>query len=160
MIQLTEVTQAQEIQIVRTLFDEYAAAIDIDLAFQNFEQERSHIADIYMPPTGALLLATYDGVPAGCVGVRKFDNRGCEMKRLYVRQKFRGLGIGKALCRSIIEKGRQLGYRSMFLDTLSTMVGALTLYGSLGFKKTAPYYHNPIPGAQYLLLRLDKLDNG
>ena len=110
-----------------------SVSIGIDLTFQNFEQELIHIAEIYTPPEGALLLAKQDAIPAGCVGLRKIDGRCCEMKRLYVRQKFRGKGIGNALCREIILKGRQLGYKEMFLDTLSTMLGAQTLYRAHGF---------------------------
>ncbi len=159
MCRLTEVTTTREIQVVRELFNEYAVSIGIDLTFQNFEQELIHIADIYTPPEGALLLAKQDGLPAGCVGLRKMEDRRCEMKRLYVRPKFRGKGLGKALCSRIILKGRQLGYKEMLLDTLSTMVDAQTLYRSHGFRETVPYYHNPLPEAQYMLLTLDESDN-
>ena len=159
MCRFIEVTTTRDIQVIRELFDEYALSIGIDLTFQNFEQELIHIADIYMPPEGALLLAKYDGIAAGCVGLRKFDDRRCEMKRLYVQPKFRGKGIGKALCSRIILKGRQLGYREMLLDTLSTMVDAQALYRAHGFRETVPYYHNPLPEAQYMLLSLDESDN-
>jgi ribosomal protein S18 acetylase RimI-like enzyme len=159
MCQLIEVTTSKDIQVVRELFDEYAVSIGIDLTFQNFEQELIHIADIYMPPEGSLLLAKQDGIPAGCVGLRKIEGRYCEMKRLYVRPKFRGMGLGKALCRRIIQKGRQLGYTKMLLDTLSTMMDAQALYRSHGFKDTVPYYHNPLPEAQYMQLTLDESEN-
>jgi putative acetyltransferase len=159
MCRFIEVTTTRDIQVIRELFDEYALSIGIDLTFQNFEQELIHIADIYTPPEGALLLAKHDGISAGCVGLRKFDDRRCEMKRLYVQPKFRGKGIGKALCSRIILKGRQLGYREMLLDTLSTMVDAQALYRAHGFRETVPYYHNPLPGAQYMLLSLDESDN-
>ena len=160
MCQVIEITKTEDIQTVRELFDEYADAIGIDLTFQNFEQEQLHIADIYMPPEGALLLAKHEGVQAGCVGLRRIDDRRCEMKRLYVRQRFRGQGIGNALCRKIIAKGSQRGYREMLLDTLSTMVDAQALYRAHGFKETVPYYHNPLPGAQYMRLKLDVSENG
>jgi len=160
MCNVIEVTKTKDISIIRELFDEYASYIGVDLTFQNFEQELSHLADIYMPPQGALLLAKEDGVPAGCVGLRKMDHRRCEMKRLYVRPAFRGKGLGKALCHKIILKGKQLGYREMLLDTLSTMVDAQALYRAHGFKETKPYYHNPLPEIQYMLLNLEQSDNG
>lgn len=159
MCRLIEVITSEDIQVIRELFDEYAVSIGIDLTFQNFEQELIHIADIYMPPDGALLLAKQDGIPAGCVGLRKMEARRCEMKRLYVRPEFRGKGLGKALCSRIILKGRQLGYREMLLDTLSTMTGAQALYRSHGFRETVPYYHNPLPEAQYMQLTLDESEN-
>ncbi|MDX2446690.1 MAG: GNAT family N-acetyltransferase [Desulfobacterales bacterium] len=160
MCQLIEVEKTEDIQTVRELFDEYAVAIGVDLTFQNFEQELIHIADMYMPPEGALLLAKHEGMPAGCVGLRRIDSLRCEMKRLYVRPTSRGKGLGKALCRKIILKGIQLGYREMLLDTLSTMISAQVLYRSHGFKETVPYYHNPLPEAQYFRLILDKSENG
>ena len=159
MCRLIEVITSEDIQVIRELFDEYAVSIGIDLTFQNFEQELIHIADIYMPPDGALLLAKQDGIPAGCVGLRKMEVRRCEMKRLYVRPVFRGKGLGKALFSRIILKGRQLGYREMLLDTLSTMTGAQALYRSHGFRETVPYYHNPLPEAQYMQLTLDESEN-
>jgi ribosomal protein S18 acetylase RimI-like enzyme len=82
------------------------------------------------------------------------------MKRLYVRPSFRGKCFGKKLCHGIILKGKQLGYREMLLDTLSTMTGAQALYRAHGFKETAPYYHNPLPEAQYMLLKLDEVEFG
>jgi ribosomal protein S18 acetylase RimI-like enzyme len=160
MLELKEVTRAQDVQIIRGLFDEYVAMLGIDLTFQKIEEEVAHISDIYMPPDGALLLAEHDDLPAGCVGLRKMDDRRCEMKRLYVRRQHQGRGIGKALCQNIIEKGRQLGYREMLLDTLVSMNSAQALYRSLGFKNIAPYYHNPLPGAEYMLLKLDTGENG
>ena len=159
MCRLIDVITSEDIQVIRELFDEYAVSIGIDLTFQGFEQELIHIADIYMPPDGALLLAKQDGIPAGCVGLRKMEGRRCEMKRLYVRPEFRGKGFGKALCSRIILKGRQLGYREMLLDTLSTMTGAQALYRSHGFRETVPYYHNPLPEAQYMQLTLDESEN-
>lgn len=160
MRQIIEVTETEDIQTVRQLFNEYAEAIGIDLTFQNFEEELLHIADIYMPPEGALLLAMHEGLPAGCVGLRRIDAHRCEMKRLYVRPTSRGKGLGNTLCRKIISKGCQLGYREMLLDTLSTMVGAQKLYRAHGFKETEPYYHNPLPAAQYFLLTLETSENG
>ena len=160
MCQLIEVSKTEDIQIVRELFGEYALAIDVDLTFQNFEQELIHIAEMYMPPKGALFLAKHDVTPAGCVGLRRINTRRCEMKRLYVRPTFRGKGIGNALCGKIISKGRQLGYREMLLDTLSSMMDAQKLYRAHGFKEIVPYYHNPLPEAQYFRLILDKPEDG
>jgi len=160
MLQLKQVEKSDDIQTSQTLFDEYVAALNIDLTFQNYDNERRQIANIYMPPTGALYLAISDGMPAGCVGLRKLDGQRCEMKRLYVRPDYRGMGIGAALCHQIIEKGKQLGYAEMLLDTLAFMHGALALYRSFGFKHIAPYYHNPLPDAQYLALNLEPTENG
>lgn len=160
MLQLNQVTQNADILTVGTLFREYADFIGVDLTFQNFEKELGHIEDIYFPPNGALLLAKWDGKPAGCVGLKKIDDRRCEMKRLYVRPAYQGKGVGKALCLKIITKGQQLGYSEMLLDTLASMQNARALYQSLGFERIAPYYHNPLPDAEYMVLRLETAENG
>jgi putative acetyltransferase len=76
------------------------------------------------------------------------------MKRLYVKPAFRGRGAGRMLVTSIIDSARRLGYQRMLLDTIETMNEAIGLYYSFGFQETAPYRHNPIPGARFFELRL------
>ena len=143
---------------VRQLFQEYQATLGIDLCFQGFERELDSLPGDYVEPHGGLLLATVDGRPAGCCAFRPLVNsdhlNACEMKRLYVRGEFRGLGLGRQLAEAIVALAQQAGYTTMLLDTLSDMESARALYQELGFVETEPYYHNPIPGAHYLKLDL------
>ena len=99
-------------------------------------------------------MADVDGVPVGCTAERPFSDGVCEMKRLYVRSSSRGQGVGRALAEAGIEAGRAAGYRQMRLDTLSSMVAANALYGSLGFREINAYRHNPMEGARYFELEL------
>lgn len=138
----------------RSLFEEYAASIGIDLCFQGFAEELATLPGSYSPPSGRLLLALYNDQVAGCVGLRKLDRGICEMKRLYVRPAFRKLGVGRELADHVIQEAREAGYRCMRLDTLPTMSGALRLYRKLGFQEIAPYRDNPIEGALFLELPL------
>lgn len=142
----------------RDIFREYADSLGIDLCFQDFERELQELPGEYLPPRGALLLASVDGVIAGCCALRPLDAvdypNAAEMKRLYVRKAFRGFGLGRQLAEAALDAARQGGYACVLLDTLSDMEAARALYDDLGFEEIPPYYHNPIPGAHYLKVDL------
>jgi ribosomal protein S18 acetylase RimI-like enzyme len=142
---------------VRALLEEYEASIGFSLCFQGFDRELEDLPGAYAPPAGRLLVARVEGAIAGCVALRKlatFGEDACEMKRLFVRAAFRGRGIGRMLVVAIVEEARAAGYGQMKLDTVPAMEAALALYDSVGFRDTAPYTANPIPGARFLELRL------
>ena len=143
-----------DLPIVRRLFRQYADSLGIDLEFQDFETELTSLPGKYSPPRGCLLLA-WDGDRAvGCVALRSIDENVCEMKRLYVDPAIRARGLGRRLAERIIQEARVIGYRSMCLDTLSSMTSALRLYYDLGFRPIKPYVFNPIAGAIFLGLDL------
>jgi ribosomal protein S18 acetylase RimI-like enzyme len=139
---------------VRELFSEYAKLLNVDLCFQNFEAELAGLPGEYAQPRGAIYLAAVDGALAGCCALRPLDTvdypNACEMKRLYVRSGFRGVGLGRRLVEAILDSARQAGFDSILLDTLDDMESARALYGELGFEEVPPYYFNPIAGAHYL----------
>jgi len=58
------------------------------------------------------------------------------------------------LSEKLIAEARIIGYRAIYLDTLSSMQAARSLYATLGFVDTAPYYNNPLPDICYLKLDL------
>lgn len=148
------VTAGDKLEAVRELFCEYAKSLEVDLCFQNFEEELKQLPGKYSPPKGILLLANVGGKAAGCIALRLISDDICEMKRLYVRSDFRGTGLGKKLAERLIKEARTLGYRYMRLDTLATMKSAQNLYLSLGFYDIAPYVYNPIDGTRYMELKL------
>jgi putative acetyltransferase len=140
--------------LTRALFREYAQSLAVDLCFQDFDAELSRLPGEYAAPRGALLLALVDGDLAGCCALRPLDNvdyaNACEMKRLYVRKAYRGLGLGRQLAEAILDGARRAGYGCVLLDTLDDMEAARALYQDLGFEEIPPYYHSPIVGAHYL----------
>ena len=139
-----------DVDVLRTLFTEYANALGVDLSFQGFSEELLLLPGPYAPPAGCAILAFVDLEPAGCVALRRIDRQTCEMKRLFVRDDYRGLGIGRSLIERIIAQARVLHYRLMRLDTLPSMRKAQMLYESFGFYDIEPYVYNPIQGARFL----------
>lgn len=146
--------QPADIEGVRALFREYEAFLDMDLCFQGFEVELAGLPGAYAPPAGALLMAFSGARKAGCVALRPIKDNQCEMKRLFVRPEFRGLGLGRELAERIVDQARTIGYRSMKLDTFDFLTGAVHIYRSLGFVEIEAYYKNPLDKVQYWELDL------
>jgi ribosomal protein S18 acetylase RimI-like enzyme len=154
MATVIQVNKGNELLSVRALFEEYAASLNFDLCFQGFKEELANLPGNYAPPEGCLLLALDSVQAAGCVALQKFEEGICEMKRLYVKPRFRGLGIGRTLAENIIFEARTIGYRRMCLDTVPSMREAQLLYQSMGFKDIEPYRYNPICGTRFMELAL------
>jgi len=148
----------EEIPLVRALFEEYAASLDVDLCFQGFARELAELPGAYAQPSGCLLVATTAEDVVGCVGLRALDRNDAsigEIKRLYVRPSGRGCGTVRALAQQVIERAKAIRYRELRLDTLATMTAARRLYAQLGFRECPPYYVNPLAGVTYMSLALD-----
>lgn len=140
---------AADYEHVSALFREYVQSLGFELTFQDFEREIGALPSEYGPPDGSAWIAFAGSSPAGAVGLRRFDERSGEMKRLFVRPPFRGRGIGRALALTLIDTARSLGYERVLLDTIDSMKEAIALYRSLDFVQIAAYRHNPLPGAAY-----------
>lgn len=157
-IQLITPNSLQELDRLRAIFREYAAGLQVDLCFQDFDGELATLPGEYAEPRGILLMANVNGQVAGCCALRPMDSvdypNACEMKRLYVRPGFRGIGLGRQLAEAIMDAARRAGYDYVLLDTLDDMEAARSLYEDLGFEEIPPYYHNPIAGAHYLRAEL------
>ena len=146
----------QDFADAKDLFLEYANSLNFELCFQNFENEISDLPAQYSEPTGCIILCYKDDKPIGCVGLRKFAEGICEMKRLYLKNEARGKGIGRVLAEKVIEKAKELGYKKMQLDTIETMKEAISLYKSMGFKEISPYRFNPVKGVIYMEIELEQ----
>jgi ribosomal protein S18 acetylase RimI-like enzyme len=154
LVKLIPAGSKDQIALARLLFREYADSLGVDLCFQDFEKELAALPGDYAPPNGRLYLAYVSDQPAGCVGLRKIEDKVAEMKRLYVRPLFRGQGVGRQLVLALVKDAGELGYSKMRLDTLPSMKRALELYRAMGFKPIDPYRENPVPGAMFLELNI------
>jgi predicted GNAT family acetyltransferase len=107
-----------EIKMSKGLIIEYIKWINLDLSFQNIDEELDDFPEKYIEPNGIFIIAKDKDNVIGCVGLKKLDENICEMKRLFVNDKYKGKGIGKKLVEIIIEEARRGKYKLMRLDTL------------------------------------------
>ena len=155
MLSIIQAETGAHIDEARNLFREYEAWLGMDLCFQGFEEELRDLPGKYALPDGRLSLGFWDERLAGCIALRKLEDGVCEMKRLFVRDEFRGKAIGVSLIEHIIAEASNAGYKKMRLDTYPPKMGrAVSLYESHGFQAIAPYYHNPHAGVLFMELEL------
>ena len=144
MIEIINAETTEQIEDTRKLFREYETWFGLKLCFQNFDEEVANLPDKYAKPDGRLFLALVDGKLAGCIALRKLEDGICEMKRLFVKEGFRGQKVGIALIEKLIEEAKIIGYDKIRLDTYPPkMQKAVGLYESYGFYEISPYYDNP-----------------
>lgn len=152
---LRQADDPASVAMARALFQEYAGAIGTDLAYQGFTTELDGLPAPYAPPGGALLIASVEDDVAGCVALRPYDRATGEMKRLYVREAYRGTGLARCLVDAVIQRARAAGYLELRLDTLAAMTAAQALYRRMGFVEIPPYGSAHPPGTRFYALALD-----
>jgi putative acetyltransferase len=127
--------------LVRELFQEYAREIGIEI-----DEEPSRYE--------LILVAMDAAIAAGCAAMRPLSPEIAEIKRLFVRDPYRGTGLGRLLARSVIDRARRRGYTAIRLDTLPTMQPAIAMYRSLGFTEIPAYHDDRLPGMIFFELNL------
>ena len=155
MLTITQTNSPEQIDEARTLFREYEAWFGMSLCFQDFENEVATLPGKYAMPDGRLYLAYSDEKLAGSIALRKLEDGVCEMKRLFVRDDFRGAKVGVTLIEKLIADAKEIGYQKMRLDTYPPKMGkAVKLYESHGFVAIPPYYDNPHSDVLFMELAL------
>ena len=148
----------QDIENARALLLEYGRFVTdaegaAHFCFGKLQEEVDGLPDGYRKQGGEMLLAYADVEAAGCVTYRGITNisGGCEMKRLWVRPAFRGLGFGERLVLAGIEQAAQAGFEAMYLDTFpGTMKSAYDMYRRLGFAPCDPYNDSRFEGVVFM----------
>ena len=139
---------------VKKLIVEYTERLGRDLAFQHINEELQNPATKYTAPEGEILVALEKNEVLGMVAYHRHNESRCEMKRLYVRPKARGLHLGDALVKEIVSHARKAGYKEMVLDTITPLKSAIHLYEKHGFIQCDPYYDNPMDDVIYMMKKL------
>ncbi len=149
-----EIDESAPLEEVKLLLREYPAQVPVPLEVADFEAWLATLPGPYAPPRGRLLVVRYGGESAGCVALRALDDETGEVKRLYVRERFRGLGLARTLVQELIAIARSVGYARLRLDTHESMIPAQALYRSFGFREIEPYWDHPIPDVIFFELTL------
>ena len=148
------VQKEEEYKAASILFKEYAAWLNIDLGFQQFEKELETLKTMYKAADGGIILCKEADSFIACVAIRRSTANTAELKRMYVQPRHQHKGIGKTLLEKSITLAITCKYEFIRLDTLNHMLPAINLYKKHGFYEIAPYYHNPISTAVYFEKKL------
>jgi GNAT superfamily N-acetyltransferase len=95
----------------------------------------------------AFFVTRVDGAPAGCGGVKLFGSEYAEVKRMYVRPRFRGLHLGELMLDHIADYCQQRGINILRLETGIYQKAAIHLYERYGFQRIPPfgdYFDDPV----------------
>ena len=133
---------------IRIILNEFLSFIANELTKPpwNFNLDVEHEVDFtmnnldkFVKPDGRLLLVEVDGKIAGTISLRKIRNDSGEIKRMYVRPKFRGEKLENLTIEEVIRVSKENGYSKLYLDTAHFMSSAISLYKNFGFKETSSY---------------------
>ena len=139
---------------IRIILNEYLSFIAKELIRPpwNFNLDVEHEVnftmnnlDKFAEPDGRLLLVKVDGEIAGTISLRKIREDAGEIKRMYVKPKFRGKKLGNLMVEKIISISEENGFSKLFLDTSLFMSSAVSLYKKYGFKETTSYPESVLP---------------
>jgi GNAT superfamily N-acetyltransferase len=125
--------------------------VDQVFGHQALSTELASLHEAYSAPLGKALLYVQDGDVCGGGAYRRRAHGSCEMKRLFVPDRFKGRGIGRQLCEAVIASARNEGYELMRLDTADLFAEAIALYEAFGFTRCAPYQPYPPALMQHLV---------
>jgi GNAT superfamily N-acetyltransferase len=111
----------------------------------------------YSPPNGDFFIVYDEDKPIGCVGIKKFDNSSCELKRMFIKEEFRGKGFAKIVIQFILDQAKLLGYQNILLDTNVEMPAAISAYLKAGFVEIPPYFETEHPNPVFFAYNLNNV---
>lgn len=161
-VTLRQATSPADMEIVRTLCweyrdylinfsDELREAISFVYAEADYARLMASLEEKHKRPKGYIVLAELDDKPVGCGMTQALNDDDAEIKRVFVRQEARKLGVASRVSQALVDQARLDGYRRVLLDTSRQFIGAQRLYEKLGFKRRGPYSELPPGFEKYLV---------
>ena len=123
---------------------EYFAELDarFDTGFDPADSLPADSQDMRLP-AGLFLLATLRGEPVGCGALKLHGARPAELKRMWVSPSARGLGVGRRLLSELERRAAEHGARVIRLETNKTLVEAVSMYRSAGYREVEAFNDEP-----------------
>jgi GNAT superfamily N-acetyltransferase len=146
---------------IRALYADDAPFIEQIFQHQDLNRKLRTLRETFGPPQGRTVVAHCDDGVCGGGAYRRLPDGSCELKRLFVPDRFRGRGIGRRLGVALIESARADGYTRMRLDTGHRFVAAIALYRKLEFRDCAPHHAYPanlLPHLRFMAVPLGALE--
>ena len=109
-----------------------------DLSYPFFEKRAADDAEL-RPPRGAFLVASVDGESVACGAVKSIAPGIGSLKRMWVANRARGLGLGRRLLTELEDQARRHGATVVRLETNQALTEAITLYRSSGYAEVAAF---------------------
>jgi putative acetyltransferase len=103
------------------------------------ESRHGYSVEKLMAEAVAFFLIRHDGTPAGCGGIKLFGTEYGEIKRMYVRPMYRGLGLGKLMLDHLADYARERSVGLVRLETGIHQNAAIGLYERMGFRRIGPF---------------------
>lgn len=110
------------------------------------------------PPRGAFVVAYLNGEAIGCGAVKHHPAQVTDLKRMWVAESARGLGLGRRLLEHLEHLARQHGSREAHLETSDVLPEAIALYRSSGYIEVPPFNDEPFADRWFTKPLHDKSD--
>ena len=112
--------------------------------------------DELTPPAGVFVIARLGGQAIGCGGLKVKDRRIGEIKRMWVAPDARGLGLGRRVLETLERHARELGLRTLRLETNRALTEAQALYRRCGYREVEPFNDEPFAHHWFEKTRIDR----
>ena len=119
---------------------------ELDRRFEaGFDPEASLPADDreLIPPQGAFLVGSIDGDPVACGAVKTIAPGVGSLKRMWVADDVRGLGIGRRMLEALEGEAQALGLGTLRLETNRALAEAINLYRHAGYQEVPRFNDDP-----------------
>jgi putative acetyltransferase len=118
-------------RVVSSVLQEYGMSLDCN----GTDADLADVESSYFGPGGSFdVLVSKEGEIVGTVGLFSLGGGRCELRKMYLTSPCRGLGLGQQLLRFALAQARRLGFSRVELETASSLVAAIRLYESFGFR--------------------------